>query len=195
MDDRNATWREKRRTPKPLDRNSLRDLALAYVARFATSSGKLEAYLVRKLRERGWAGEGESDVPALVADFAARGFVDDRIYGSSRTSGLLARGYGLRWIEQDLRAAGIEEDVRHDLMPGEGEIREAALALARKRRFGPFGIIPEEDETAELRVKRREKQLAAMVRAGHDFAIARRVIEAGSIEELEEWLASVEISE
>ena len=56
-----------KRTPKPLDSVRLNDLALHYVARFATSAAKLEAYLARKLRERGWDGEGEAPV-AAVAD-------------------------------------------------------------------------------------------------------------------------------
>ena len=38
----------------------------------------------------------------------------------------------------------------------------------------------------------REKQIAAMVRAGHDFNTARTIIEAASKEELETWLDRVE---
>ncbi len=41
------------RKPSPLTATRLQDLALSYVARFATTRAKLEAYLVRKLRERG----------------------------------------------------------------------------------------------------------------------------------------------
>ena len=55
------------------------------------------------------------------------------------------------------------------------------LNLARKRGFGPFG-------REELDLKRREKQIAAMVRAGHGFDAARAVTDAASEEELEEWL-------
>jgi regulatory protein len=39
-----------RRQPKPLDPARLDELALTYVARFATSAAKLERYLKRKLR-------------------------------------------------------------------------------------------------------------------------------------------------
>ncbi len=44
--------RRTRRPPRPLDAALLDELALGYVARFATSTGKLSAYLNRKLRER-----------------------------------------------------------------------------------------------------------------------------------------------
>jgi len=66
---------------RPLDDAQLQELALAYVARFATTAGKLEDYLRRKLRERGHAGEEEGESPpdygALVESFVEKGFVDD----------------------------------------------------------------------------------------------------------------------
>ena len=182
-----ATSRRRKRTPKPLDRTRLEDLALAYVARFSTSAGKLRAYLRRKLRERGWEGEAEPDVEGLVARFVERNYVDDEAYGRAKAQGLLARGYGSRRVEQALRAADIEEQLRSDLAPEEGERRRAVLALARRRGFGPFGApLPQDAEVAR---KLHEKRLAAMLRAGHDFDAARRVLAAATIEELEEWVA------
>lgn len=187
MDHRHATSRRKQRTVRPLESQRLEELALAYVARFATSAGKLKSYLMRKLRERGWAGEGDPDIAGLVDRFVAKGYVDDEIYGKARASGLLSRGYGARRIDQDLRAADIAEPLRETLGPDEAARREAAMVLARRRRFGPFDTSPPgAPETAH---KLREKRLAAMVRAGHDFDAARHVLEAASIEELEEWVA------
>lgn len=187
MDHDHATPRRNRRTSKPLERQRLEELALAYVARFATSAGKLKKYLVRKLRERGWDDDGDPDVEGLVARFVAKGYVDDEVYGRARASGLLARGYGARRVEQDLRAADIAEPLRNALGPDEVARRESAVTLARRRRFGPFdNSAPNGPEDAH---KLREKRLAAMVRAGHDFDAARRVLEAATIEELEEWVA------
>ena len=180
--------RREKRTPKPLDRTSLRDLALAYVARYATTSGKLERYLARKLRERGWDGEGAADPAALAADFVERGYIDDAGWAQGRSHSLAARGYGPRRIAEDLRAAGIDEHIRDNHTPAVLEARRAAVRLARRRRFGPFsGDDPKLDERAG-----REKQLAAMVRAGHDFATARRVIEARGEAELLEWVAEAQ---
>ena len=51
------------RKPSPLTATRLQDLALSYVARFATTRAKLEAYLVRKLRERGWEGDDPPTPP------------------------------------------------------------------------------------------------------------------------------------
>lgn len=180
--------RRTKRPPKPLNSAKIEELALAYVARFATSAGKLEAYLRRKLRERGVAeGEEEPDIGALVARFAARGYIDDAGYARARSGDLLRRGYGRRRIAQALHGAGIEEEIREACIPDTARLRSAALAMARKRRFGPFYAGPGED--AADRHKRREKQLAAMLRAGHDFEIARTVIDAGGVAQLDEWLA------
>lgn len=165
----------------------LEELALAYVARFATSAGRLEAYLRRKLRERGWDDDGDPGVGALVARFVEQSFVDDAAYGRSKAQGLLARGYGARRVEQVLRAAEIGEDLRRELGPEEYERRAALVTFARRRGFGPFGAAEPQDVDARHRM--REKRLAAMLRAGHGFDAARRVLDAATIEELEQWVA------
>lgn len=168
------------RTPRPLDRTRLEELALAYVARFATTREKLRRYLSRKLRERGWDGEGEPPVDSLAERLADAGYVDDRAYAVARCGGLLRRGYGARRISQDLTAAGIAGDLRDELRAPEAELRAAALALARRRGFGPFGkALPERPV--------REKQLAAMLRAGHAMTMARAVIDAPDVEAADLW--------
>jgi regulatory protein len=96
----------------PLDRGALRDLALHYAARFATTGARLEAYLSRKIRERGLAEDAmggwcEIDIPALVARLVELGYVDDDAYARMRSRDLAARGYGGRRVEEALRHAGV----------------------------------------------------------------------------------------
>ncbi|BBC71877.1 conserved hypothetical protein [Altererythrobacter sp. B11] len=176
-----------RRKPKPLDEARLRDLALSYMARFATSTGKLEAYLARKLRERGWEGEAPPDIPALVSRYAGLGYVDDEAYARAKSGSLLRRGYGPRRIGEALGAAGIDADLRADTAPGEAAQRHAALALARKRRLGPFG----RDGGAADRAL-REKQIAAMLRAGHRADCAVAIVDAPSAAAAEQWAAEAD---
>ena len=183
-----AAGRPGRRAPRPLDAARIEELALAYVARFATSRAKLEGYLRRKLRERGWAGEddsGEGAVSALAARFVAAGYVDDAAFARAKTGSLLRRGYGARRVAQALGAAGIAKDVREEVRAGEGAQRRAALALARKRGFGPFG-------RALLDRPAREKQIAAMLRAGHRMDSARELVDAATAEAAEDWAAQAE---
>ncbi|MCH7630110.1 regulatory protein RecX [Novosphingobium percolationis] len=172
-----------KRAPRPLDAGQLEELALSYVARFATSAGKLADYLKRKLRERGWEGAVAPDVAAVVARMVERRYVDDAVFARAKGQGLLRRGYGARRIGQALGAAGIDEDLRDEGLGSAREQREAVLVLARKRRFGPFGRDGASHDPAT-----REKQVAAMLRAGHPLASARAMVDADTIEEAESWV-------
>lgn len=181
----------KRRNSSPLDQTALRDLALTYVARYATTRVKLVNYLLRKIRERGVAEDaGELDVDAVADRLVELRYIDDAAFAQARAGALLRKGYGARRVDQALRAAGIVESTRHDNAPDEAHARRAALLLARKRGFGPFG----RDSSTSERVDpdKREKQIAAMVRAGHDFGAAKAMIDAPSSEEAEAWVEEAE---
>jgi regulatory protein len=170
------------RAVRPLDAARLEEMALGYVARFATTAKGLERYCRRKLRERGWAeDEPQPDVAGLVERFVRNGYVNDSEYARFRQGGLLRRGYGARRIHAALDHAGVAEDQRGDL--DEGEARRAALRLARKRRFGPFG--PDETPPADRAL--REKQVAAMIRAGHPLDSARELVDAPDRQSALEW--------
>jgi len=180
--------RQDRDGPPPLNPARIEELALAYVARFATTQAKLRLYLQRKLRERGWSSE---DAPPaldeLVARYAALGYVDDAAWAHMKAGSLLRRGYGARRVGEALGQAGVSEDLRAMERPGSGEQRRAALVLARRRRFGPFA--PSGTERA-ADPRRRDRQLAAMLRAGHPLDIARRIVESDDVDLLEEWAES-----
>lgn len=168
------------RAPKPLDSARLEELGLAYVARFSTTRAKLESYLRRKLAERGWVDEEEPPLAALVDRLCDAGYVDDAAYARIKRGSLLRRGYGGRRVDQALGAAGIASELRAALRPDPGAERRAALTFAKKRGLGPFGREP-------LDRVGREKQLAAMLRAGHRLDSARELVDAPSAEAAEEW--------
>ena len=169
-----------KRPPPPLDDDALRELALRYVGRFATSRGKLLAYLARKLRERGWGGEAPADPEALVARFADLGYVDDSGFALMKSASLGRRGFGARRISETLRAAGIEEADRGAAdAQAQTDRWAAADRFARRKRLGPYAIVAPDP-------KQREKAIAAFLRAGHDYAIARRWVDAMPGEELAE---------
>ena len=162
--------RQPRRPRPPLDEAALKQLGLAYVARFATSRGKLADYLRRKLRERGWGDDGEPPIAAIVDWAAEAGFIDDRAYALSKARSLGDRGFGERRVVMALRAAGIEEDdgqAARDLARESGD--EAALHYARRKRIGPFASGPADRRESD-------KALAAMIRAGHPFELAKRIL-------------------
>jgi regulatory protein len=158
-----------RRAPAPLDAEQMRELALRYVAKYATTRARLRQYLARKLRERGWAGSAAPDLERLAENFAELGLVDDAAYALAKSRALSARGYGKRRLIDQLRHAGVEEaDGADAAAHADDEAVEAALRLAQRRRIGPFAA-----QAADPHL--RQKWIAAMVRAGHGFALARAI--------------------
>lgn len=172
--------RPAKKPPPPLDTEKLRDLALHYVGKYATTRGKLGLYLARKVRERGWSGERQPDVTTLVEDFAELGYVNDAQFAEARSRSFVRRGYGKRRLDEDLRAARISES---DARDATGHMTESAFVaaenFARRKRIGPFAseIAPPE---------KQQKQLQAFLRAGHSFDMSRRFVQAAPGDELSE---------
>jgi regulatory protein len=199
MIDDSPSGKQRKRPPKPLDPTRLGNLALAYVARFSTSATKLERYLRRKVRERGWEGEGEPQIPALVGTYVELGYVDDEMYARAKTGGLMRRGYGARRVHQALGEAGIDESLREKVRPGvhlvvdiaqldvcADQRRDLRFALALPASFAYFAPQVALDKAL------REKQIAAMLRAGHPLDSVREMVDAKSVAEAERWVAEAE---
>ena len=188
---RNRSRNSSRKAVRPLDGARLNALALAYVARFATSGGRLSAYLTRKIREHGWADDGAPDVAALVEAMVGRGYVDDAGFALARGAGMMRRGYGARRIAQTLSRDGIEAPLVARASGTAHERRLAALAFARRRRLGPFGAGSGESGDCGkggLDPATRARQVAAMLRAGHPLATACALIDAADSVAAREWV-------
>ena len=144
-----------------------------YVARYATTRAKLSTYLARKLRERGWDGPGAPPDPAEIAQrMADARYVDDEAFALARAASLGRRGYGRGRVAQALAAAGIGEDDRSPaLAASAADAWNAALAFARRRRIGPYAQTRAEGDAAR-------RAMAAMLRAGHDYPVARTIVSA-----------------
>ena len=89
----------------------------------------------------------------------------------AKAQSLGRRGYGKRRVAGALRGAGVaEEDGAEALDHADREAASAALRFAERRRIGPFALVPASDP------KQRDKQLAAMIRAGHSFHLAQAIL-------------------
>jgi regulatory protein len=171
-DGRQGRRERPRRELPPIDAERLRETALRYVGRFATTRAKLSDYLRRKLRERGWSGEGEPDVDRLVDRLAELGYVDDAAFALAKSRSLTARGYGEGRVRQALKLAGVGDEDGQEARDSAGsDAFEAAMKFARRRKIGPFAIT--RGDPAE-----RQKALAAMIRAGHGFTLSKALVDA-----------------
>lgn len=159
-----------RRPLPPLNSADLERFALRYVERYATTRAKLTAYLSRKLRERGWEGEKSPDPEGLAERMAELGYVNDRLYAESKAGAMARRGLGARRVREALRFAGVEAEDAEALAPAiAAEEVSSAIAFARRRRIGPYG-----QEMADRPLQ--ERQMAAMIRAGHSPVLARAIV-------------------
>lgn len=161
------------RSKRPLGAAKLDELALAYVARFATSRAKLTRYLARKIRESEWTDDVDAMAAcAAVADRMERlRFLDDRQYAAMRAGAMTRRGLGARRVRAQLFVDGIAPgDSGEALAEAEDKALASAIGFARRRRFGPFAVRGAGDPAL------RERQVAAFARAGHSLTLARRIL-------------------
>ncbi len=177
------------RTPREATPQSLENAALYYLGRFASSSENLRRVLMRRVERSARLHdtdreEGRAAVDRIVARFQSSGLVDDGAYAEGRATALHRRGVPARMIRARLMEKGVAGGYIEAALAGLAETGEntdfaAAVNLARRRRLGPYGPSPARDDT-------REKQLAALARAGFSYDIARRIVEAETPEELEQ---------
>jgi len=181
------TARLERRPPPKITASYLENAALHYLERFSSSKANLRRVLLRKV-ERSLAVHGgeRADaallVDAVIVKLAGFGYVDDGAYAETKVRSLHRRGGSLRTIRATLAAKGVEAAAAQAALATLAEAsrdpdRAAAIALARRRRLGPFRA---EDQRAAFRLK----DLAALGRAGFGWEICRAVIDAASIEAL-----------
>jgi regulatory protein len=158
------------RQPRPLDDASLRQLAITYVGRYATTQAKLAAYLRRKLCERGWREQHEADIDGLVLRLSELNYVDDEAYGLAKAGALKRKGLGAFRVKQALHAAGIDRELSAVLSETNAdEAFDAAMLFARRKRIGPFSQL-----AADAPLKAR--WTGALLRAGHSADLARKIV-------------------
>ncbi len=184
---------DNRRGPRKATPKYLRNSALYYLERYASSSGHLRRLLLAKVARSARAhGDdlemdaeaGAASVEALIAELLGAGLLDDARYAGERARVLHRRGASARAIRAGLLAKEIEaDDIERALAGLREEAAEpelaAALAYARRRHLGPY-------RGPDARADLREKDLAALGRQGFGYDLARRVIETDDLAELED---------
>ncbi|MES0882042.1 regulatory protein RecX [Roseibium sp. SCP14] len=104
------------------------------------------------------------------------GLVNDQTYAETKTASLRRRGASRRKIEAQLAAKGVDRKTIDGVVQDDPEAELiAAFKYARRRRLGPFrSTLGSRHDPQVL----RDRDLAALCRAGFSFELARRVVEA-----------------
>lgn len=168
----------RRRGVRRVDADYLEKAALHYLERFASSSTHLKRVLMRKVTRSARAhgtdpGEGERLIDALLARYLAAGLLNDAIYAAQRAQSLQRRGVSRHGIRGRLAVKGVEGEIIDAALgaladPDESEFA-AICVLMRRRRLGPY-------RPPEARAAHRQKDLAALARAGFGLGLARRAL-------------------
>jgi regulatory protein len=173
--------------PAGLEDDALERAALDYLARYAASRRGVERVLTRRIEKRGRLGAGETGdaraaLTRVLDRLAAQGLLDDRRFAEARARSLMARGRSTAAIRAALRDKGVDPARADEAVAGLAEETPspdlcAAVALARRRRLGPF-------RPQDARGIWRDRDLATMARAGFPRDVACRVVDARDPEAL-----------
>lgn len=182
-----------KRPARPITAKYLQNAATFYLERYPSTAEGLRRILQRRVRKAEMAeapvmDNVEQAIASIVAKFVDAGMINDQAFAQTKARALHRRGTSAKLTRQKLRLAGVDTDTLDQAMagldqelhtdPGEREW-QAAVALARRRKLGPFRA--EKD-----RKERRDRDLAAMARAGFDYQLARKIVDAADIDQLDE---------
>ena len=181
----------------PPSEQSLREAAIAHLARYASTRAGLARVLARRVDnwakrarrtgDREQIGEqaaaAKSLIQPIVAKLTAIGAVDDQSFAAIRSRSLTRAGRSGRAVAALLVAKGVPSEIAREVLPPD-PAREfgACLAAAKKRRLGPFSAAPGLDA--------RNRELATLARAGFSERIARDLFKLTREEaerRLQEW--------
>jgi regulatory protein len=170
---------------------ALREAALSHLARYGTTRAGLLRVLDRRIgrwAHRAGAEGQDSDGVAqqaavargaarqVVARLAEAGAVDDTAFATARARSLTRAGRSRRAVAAHLAARGVDGETVATSLPQDPEAElAAALALARRRRLGPFRAVAPDEPADDADRQRRE--LGMLARAGFAQDLARRALE------------------
>lgn len=165
-----------RKVPRRITADYLERAAMYYLERYSSSEANLRRVLSRKVylscRHHGDEPAGFAPmIEAVISRKVASGLIDDRRFAENRVASLKRRGTSGRMIGARLAAKGVAREVIAQTNTADpADELAAAIIAARRKRLGPW-------RTRGERADFRQKDIAALMRAGFGGAIARAVID------------------
>ncbi len=179
-----------KRPPKKITERYLHNAGLAYLQRFAASSGHFRTVMMRKI-DRSCRHHTDQDrtqcietLESLIEKFLHAGLLDDEAYTRGMVHSLRRRGLPARLITAKLQQKNVPSGLIKSALEENGDSDLlAAVRFARRKKLGPY----DHDNK-----KPYDKSLAAMGRSGFGYDIARKTLEM-SPEEAENILSHMEL--
>lgn len=174
--DRRGQGARPARAPRRITPDYLQRAAMHYLERYSAPAAQLRRVLVRKIAlSCRHHGEDPATHAAALDDVVSRcigsGLVDDQRFAEARAATLRRRGRSARAVAATLTAKGVGRELAARASSvGDEEELTAARKAARRKRLGPW--------SRGDRAASRQKDLAAMARAGFSITVARAVIDS-----------------
>jgi len=169
-----------RKPPRRISADYLQRAAMHYLERYSAPAGQLHRVLQRKvMMSCRHHGDERRSFAALIDETVARcvaaGLVDDKRFAEGRAATLRRKGQSARAVAARLAAKGVGRELVAEVSRAtEDEELAAARIAARRKRLGPW--------SRRDRAENRQKDLAALARAGFTMTIARAVIDGAGDE-------------
>lgn len=161
---------------------------LAYLDRYGGPRARVLRTLQRRARRKGLEAEAaEEIIAAAMAKLDEMDVIDDRAFAAGKAAALRRRGTSRRGALAKLGQAGVSSEIATEALgavdayglsddedAADAE-RAAAQRYAERRRLGPWRFDQEE------RAARRDRDVAAMARAGFPVGLAIEVIDGNEV--------------
>ncbi len=156
----------------------LNNIALFYLKRFSSSVENLRQVLRRRVlkmttEQPELRTQAYLDIDEIVTTFVSKGAINDEQYAAARVRFDQVMKKPKAKTAAKLRAKGVATATIKHALETESHADadfEAGLAIARRRRIGPYR---RDERTRES----DQKDLATLARGGLDFKTAKRVLE------------------
>ena len=171
-----------KRPAKKITPQRLKNIGLYYLKRFESSVENLRSVLQKRVNQYAKENpefnkqEAYQWVENVLAEFEKLHYLDDDRFTEIKVRHYLSVGKPARYIQNKLREKGITNAQIDEMLDDFGyNPQEMALKLAKRKKIGPFR--PDE----ESRKINRQKDMAALVRAGFDYDVVQEIMGADFI--------------
>ena len=172
------TEQPKRKRPaKKITPQRLKNIGLYYLKRFESSVENLRSVLQKRVNQYAKENpefnkqEAYQWVENVLAEFEKLHYLDDERFTEIKVRHYLAVGKPARYIQNKLREKGVANAQIDEMLDDFGyNQQEMALKLAKRKKIGPFR--PNE----EARKLNRQKDMAALIRAGFDYDVVVEIM-------------------
>ena len=178
---------KKQKSPKKVKKMTnirLKNIALYYLQRFDSSVDNLRQVLKRRVYDYARQAtdfdinEAHEWIETLLSDFEKLGYLNDERYAEFKITSYLESGKPARYIKIKMKQKGVADDIVDKILSdSEVDEKQSALKFAQKKKIGPYRA---DEEAQKLN---RQKDLAAMVRAGFDYETSKNIIGGDFYEE------------